>query len=711
MSLNEPGVALDEIQFCESDRNLVKAIENETFYHGRRLITDTRVPGNINKRQFRDFWESELKPFSSDLLTSTIREGYRLPLKEIPPESHEGNNKSAREDASFVRAEVFRLESLGCVSRVEEKPHLVLPLSSVFSKKKRVVVDASRALNPYLQDRTVRLQDLRDIPNVLNPGMFQACDDLDSGYWHLSILPEHRKYLGISIEDEVTGKNIFFVWNVLFLGIKDAVFIFTLILKPVRAFLSFKGVPFLIYLDDAWIGGVDERGCLENRDLARSVLKRAGFVVSETKAIEPSTRIIFLGLEVCSISMKFFIPVKKIQRIITSAQEILSGRKVQLRKLASFVGFVQSCSKALGPVSRLMLRASYFFMAQCLNVCSSYNRFYVIPDSVRDELNFWRCEIEELNGYPISPSKSVTETRISVVSDSSEVGAFGYQLEDNFKVLLRQAFDDEEKKSSSTMRELLALKFIYTSALSDPWRGLRILHLTDSQSVASIVEIGSRKKHLQDIVLSIFMSCRRKNIELLVEWRPRENPLLVLADLGSKSFDPSSFSLDVESFSFLSSFFGLKFEVDGFAEFWNRKADIYFSKLPDPYAAGVNFFAQVLNQNLCHFIFPPAGVIVPTIMHLSFFKTHGVIIIPVWPSSSFWLSICPDGAHLAGWAVKWMRFRPRIVSDINIKSTTFKNPLCFDLMAILFDFSLTGQLFEANQSQGFCLHSGCDLCG
>ena len=169
---------------------------SESMYIGRRLVTNTQVPANIHKPQFRNFWDSELKQFSSELLQSTISLGYKLPFKSIPPESHEGNNKSARLDMEFVKAEVYRLEALGCVSRVYSKPHLVLPLSSIFSKKKRVVIDASRALNPYLQDRNVRLQDLRDLPSVLTPGSFQSSDDLDSGYWHLKIYPDHRKYLG-----------------------------------------------------------------------------------------------------------------------------------------------------------------------------------------------------------------------------------------------------------------------------------------------------------------------------------------------------------------------------------------------------------------------------------------------------------------------------------------------------------------------------------
>ena len=119
------------------------------------------------------------------MVRDTVRRGYALPFREVPPPSHEPNNKSALHDMSFVRAEVRRLEKLGCIYKVTEKPHLLLPLSSIFSKKKRLVVDASRALNPYLLDRQVRLQDHRDIPNVLSPNMWQCCDDLDSGYWHL----------------------------------------------------------------------------------------------------------------------------------------------------------------------------------------------------------------------------------------------------------------------------------------------------------------------------------------------------------------------------------------------------------------------------------------------------------------------------------------------------------------------------------------------
>ena len=80
-----------------------------------------------------------------------------------------------------MKAEVLRLEALGCIRRVTHQPYVVLPLSVVFSRKLRLVVDASRGLNPYLEDRKVKLEDLNTAADVMLEGDFQTKSDLDSG--------------------------------------------------------------------------------------------------------------------------------------------------------------------------------------------------------------------------------------------------------------------------------------------------------------------------------------------------------------------------------------------------------------------------------------------------------------------------------------------------------------------------------------------------
>ena len=395
-----------------------------------------------------------------------------------------------------------------------------------------------------------------------------------------------------------------------------------------------------------------------NRDRAVEVLAKTGFIVSQDKAQGPCSRLKYLGLEVCSSQLSFIIPEQKIEKILASVNSMLEPRRVKLRALASFLGFIQSCSKALGPVVRMRTRVCYHWLM--LNVDSlGYEVFLKLPEQVREELVFWRDNIHGLNGFHFSPSLSVAaETRLVVVTDSSKSGSFGYQFQDKYKILLRRSFSQEERKSSSTLRELLALKFIYTEAVATQFYGKKILHLTDNQAVESIMMSGSRKPNIQSIALAIFMACRDLKIDLKVEWRPRDNFLLAHADLGSKSFDESNVSLSFDSFSYLLDHFSeVQINVDGFASFHNRKADIFFSKSEEPENTGTNFFSQRLFPSLGYYCFPPPGIILATILHLAMFRVTGLLVVPVWPSSSFWSSIAPVGRHLPTWAVRRVRFR------------------------------------------------------
>ena len=77
--------------YKDESEDLIKIIENESEYAGRRLTTDTRVPGRINEPRFYDFWKNELK--ASDFVLGTLKEGYKFPFKEQPPASIACNNR------------------------------------------------------------------------------------------------------------------------------------------------------------------------------------------------------------------------------------------------------------------------------------------------------------------------------------------------------------------------------------------------------------------------------------------------------------------------------------------------------------------------------------------------------------------------------------------------------------------------------------------
>lgn len=139
--------------------------------------------------------------FYSIFTFAAIRDGYKLEFDSEPPPSLLPNNRSARERPDFVLAELARLEKMGCILRVNDRPRVVNPMSVVckfpcsivcyvgmnasfaVSNKWRLVMDGSRNLNPYCTKRKARLEDLSHIASTIKRFDFMVVNDHDSGYW------------------------------------------------------------------------------------------------------------------------------------------------------------------------------------------------------------------------------------------------------------------------------------------------------------------------------------------------------------------------------------------------------------------------------------------------------------------------------------------------------------------------------------------------
>ena len=173
----------DEPDYSQSifiDENKLKT--NALTSIDRLGDTFTGVPGRLlGKSAFY------LEVKASQYIVDTVTSGYELIFmhNQPPPPFYKRNNKSALDKSEFVYQELKRLESLGCIKSVSSRPHVINPVSCVYSKKWRVVLDASIGLNPYCLKRKITLDDLRSIHKVLKKGDFMTVSDLDSGYWLL----------------------------------------------------------------------------------------------------------------------------------------------------------------------------------------------------------------------------------------------------------------------------------------------------------------------------------------------------------------------------------------------------------------------------------------------------------------------------------------------------------------------------------------------
>ena len=285
----------------------------------------------------------------------------------------------------------------------------------------------------------------------------------------------------------------------------------------------------------------------------------------------------------------------------------------------------------------------------------------------------------------------------------------------DYEVLARELFSVKVTKESSTYRELKALHSVYTNTqVASRFGNSIVRHFVDNMAVENIIAVGSKSQKLHQMALEIILSCQKLGIILKIQWKSRTHPWLVHADMGSRCFDASNFSLDFESFSAVLEFFShLEIQIDCFADFWNKKCAAYFSRFTDVNANGINFFAQSLIQDVIYYAFPPPSLIIPALDHFYKFGASGLFIFPIWKSASFWPYIFPDGRHLSAWVKMFLNFLPSGFLKSNwVTSHTFSNPPRFDIGVLQFDFSgisvaqLTTPVFTPNM----CFLKGCDLC-
>ena len=231
-------------------------------------------------RQNLAFWKDVLQ--ASPPVIDCIENGYRLPLKFLPPPHSQGNHKSAELHHKFVDEAIQKLVQ---IIKVDQKPHLCSPLSVVSnsSNKLRLVLNL-RYLNQFLYMQQFKYEDLRIAALLFEKHEYLFKFDLKSGYHHVDIYPEHQKYLGFQWNKE-GGEAGFYMFAVLPFGLSTACYIFTKLMRPLVRFWRGRGLKAIVYLDDGIIAVKGKPRALNESTQVQCDLQHAGFVVNVEKSV------------------------------------------------------------------------------------------------------------------------------------------------------------------------------------------------------------------------------------------------------------------------------------------------------------------------------------------------------------------------------------------------------------------------------------------
>ena len=147
-----------------------------------------------NSKPF-DFWENDLKA-SLYYVLSMIKHGYHLTFKRKPSPFIAKNNASSLRHKDFVEDSIKELLVNRCIEQVDTASYCCNPLTVAEGEKLRLVLDL-RHVNKCLEVETFKYENLKTVAHLFE-GYYFGTFDLRSGYHHVPIAPEHRKYLGFA---------------------------------------------------------------------------------------------------------------------------------------------------------------------------------------------------------------------------------------------------------------------------------------------------------------------------------------------------------------------------------------------------------------------------------------------------------------------------------------------------------------------------------
>ena len=174
----------------------------------------------------------------------------------------------------------------------------------------------------------------------------------------------------------------------------------------------------LIYLVDGFGSRPDKCSAVAASLIQRKELSSSGLLCNEEKSHWDPVQIgEWLGFVIDTILMCFRIPEKKVLKLKGLLDSAIQDGFSSFRELARIAGTIISAALAVGPISRLLTRQMYF----AIETRSAWDDIIHFPPSLLQELKFWYCNIDCLNGYSIRPPLA---THTVVFSDASDV-AFG----------------------------------------------------------------------------------------------------------------------------------------------------------------------------------------------------------------------------------------------------------------------------------------------
>lgn len=539
------------------------------------------------------------------------------------------NNRSCSEHARFVRSELQSFAALGALEVVDASKlqgAVVHPMSVAehpVTGKLRLCVDANY-VNLFELYEPVQFELLPDVFPLVQAGDFGFVTDCTKGYLHVPLHPSAQRYLCVAFEGTT------YMFKALPFGLSSAVKAFTDVMTVAYLPMRRACMRFSYMIDDRVGLAATRAACWLDILITVRVLCALGFHLGLNKCVLwPCQRLKYLGMLLALDLMQCMVPEQKLQKFVQAVDEAVGAEVITPRLLARIAGMLVSFAAAV-PLGRLYTRQMFW----ALSGKASWDQVMPVGSELRQHLVWLSAYVSAHNGQRWFQRRP----GVVLVSDASVKGVGGFAATvTGTQVTLQSQLPEQLFVASSTCREAAGMYSLLQALLLHHEWGPRLEHravkvLTDNQGVAADMQHMRGCRSVHTYVAKMYELAAAHDVELLVEWRPRECEALQYADLHSKFVDVGDWAVSIDAYNGLCDQWQVHPVVDWFARPWSAKCGTFYSQFLMPGAAGVDAFdyCWALPDGQLSYICPPQMLAARVLSKVLQDKATCVLVLPAW---------------------------------------------------------------------------------
>ncbi len=207
-----------------------------------------------------------------------------------------------------------------------------------------------RVLNVSILKLKFKMLTLRQIVSQISSEDWFVTIDLKDAYFHISILPYHRKFLRFAFG----GKA--YQYRVLPFGLALSTRTFTKCVDAALVPLRLQGIRIMNYIDDWLILAQSHQLAVRHRDVVLAHMKKLGLRLNAKKSVlSPLQRTTFLGVIWDSTSMQARLSPARIESILSAVKRIRLGQSLTVRQFQRLLSLMAAASNVI-PFGLLHMR-------------------------------------------------------------------------------------------------------------------------------------------------------------------------------------------------------------------------------------------------------------------------------------------------------------------------------------------------------------------